>query len=83
VRSAEPRAEYLAGTHVAIRDASGNTVLDTDSDGPFLLARLPDGRYTIEASNKGERKSVQVDVNGARPVHRVFEWAQRAGSSSE
>src|SRR3989442_605745 len=44
-----PRAEYTADVHVIVTDVKGQHVLDTRSDGPFLLAKLPAGRYTGNA----------------------------------
>src|SRR5450432_588581 len=36
------KSYYISGATLGIRDASGNSVLTTTTDGPFLLARLPD-----------------------------------------
>src|SRR3989442_14730251 len=44
-----PRAEFTASVHVIVTDVKGQHVLDTRSDGPFLLAKLPAGRYTGNA----------------------------------
>ena len=65
---AGPRAEYVADVKIDIRDQRGATVLSTTSDGPFLLANLPPGRYTVSAARNG--KSQQRDIvvgSGARP----------------
>ncbi len=44
---------HLAGVLVRIRDAdSGLLVLDTRMDGPWLFAKLPLGRYEIEATRQ-------------------------------
>jgi hypothetical protein len=64
---AGPRAEYVADAKIDIRDSRGATVLSTTSDGPFLLANLPPGRYTVSAAKNG--KSQQRDIvvgSGAR-----------------
>jgi len=74
VQSAQPHAEYLADVHVLIRNAAGQTVLDTEAQGPFLLARLPAGHYTVEAMNQGQKKIDQLEIAQAGPVKRVFEW---------
>jgi hypothetical protein len=49
-----PRAEYTANVHVTITDAQGQRLLDTRSDGPFLLAKLPAGQYTVMAERHGQ-----------------------------
>ncbi len=74
VEAAKPRAEYLADVHVLIRNAAGQTVLDTKAEGPFLLARLPIGHYTVEATNQGQKKIDQLEIAQGEPAKRVFEW---------
>jgi hypothetical protein len=65
---AAPKAEYVSDVKIDIRDQQGKTVLSTTSDGPILLAKLPPGRYTVNATKSG--KSQQRDIvvgSGARP----------------
>ena len=59
---------YLADVAVVVRDASGNPVLGTKADGPWVLARLPAGRYSVEGSANGAtvRKSVAVGAGQTR-----------------
>lgn len=40
---------YLDDVHVVITDAHKRVMLDTDSQGPILLATLPPGHYSISA----------------------------------
>lgn len=69
---------YLAHVHVILRDASGQTVLETESRGPFLLARVPPGRYELEARAGEDRTEViTVDVAGGE-VERAFLTFPRA-----
>lgn len=70
-----PRDAYLAGVTVRIRDARGWTMLDTQANGPFLLAALPPGRYSVEATHNGAVKYTHVDVYDGQHQHLVFEWA--------
>jgi len=49
VQRAHPRDEYLAYADVTIKDGAGHTMLDAIAQGPYLLARLPDGKYTVMA----------------------------------
>ncbi len=66
--SGGPRAEYVAGVKVDIRDQRGNTVLSTTSEGPFLLANLPPGQYSIDATWNGNSQQRKVAVAaGAHP----------------
>jgi len=64
---------YLADVKVQIKDKSGNVVLDTTSNGPFLLAKLPPGRYSITADSEGVTKRQNVQVGG-KSQRAVFVW---------
>lgn len=66
--------EYLAGDKVSIRDRHGNVMLHTTTDGPFLLARLPAGLYTVSASDDGIAKEHPVDVVPGKHRRVTFEW---------
>jgi hypothetical protein len=74
VLKAKPKAEYVANVKVQIKNAHDKTMLKTTANGPFLLAKLPTGKYTISAKREGMVKHVQVEIaaNGHRRV--VFEW---------
>ena len=67
--------DYLSGVEVIISDASGKTLLETRSEGPWLLARLPLGNYQIVASFAGnaERRTVTIGTEKLRTVD--FRWA--------
>lgn len=58
---------YMAGVQVRVTDARNNTVLETEMDGPWLLAELPPGRYQVETRYNDEvhRQSTTIDRNGA------------------
>jgi hypothetical protein len=65
---ASPRAQYVADVKIDIRDQRGATVLNTISDGPILLANLPPGRYTVNATKNGASQQRDIVVgSGARP----------------
>jgi hypothetical protein len=70
-----PRAEFTSNVHVTISDAQGQSVLDTHSDGPFLLAKLPAGRYTVTAERGRQAQTKTVHVVTHKPAHLVFQWA--------
>jgi len=65
---------YLADVKVQIKDKSGNVVLDTTSNGPFLLAKVPPGKYTITAESEGGVKRQTVQVGGGKTQRAVFVW---------
>jgi hypothetical protein len=49
-------------------------MLRTFSDGPFLLAKLPDGKYTVTATENGKTETQHVTVAAGKPEHLVFAW---------
>lgn len=78
VQRAGKRDEFIAGINVRLTDRHGKTVLSTKADGPFLLARIPSGRYTVAATYDGKplKRQVVVQSKAKQPV--VFEWKQSA-----
>lgn len=54
---------YLSDVDVVIEDASGKILLEANTRGPILLARLEPGRYHLKAMQEGrttERRTVDV-----------------------
>jgi hypothetical protein len=70
-----PRTEYTANVHVVITDTQGTPVLDAYSDGPFFLAKLPEGRYTVTAERHQQTLTRTVHVTNHKPTHVMFLWA--------
>ena len=73
--TATPRNEYLSDVSVVVKDRAGKTVLDTVSGGPFLLASLATGTYSVTATTKegnAQRRSVEVKSGGHQRL--VFTW---------
>lgn len=66
--------EYLADIKVEIRDKNGKVMLDAVAQGPFLLAKMPPGRYSVSADNDGVVKKQTILVKGAKPHRVVFIW---------
>jgi hypothetical protein len=80
VQKARPNDEFLADVRVSVRDRSGNSLLETTAEGPFLLAKLPAGTYRIEAEYRGERKHQSVEIRSGTHRRAVFVWAPRDDS---
>ena len=53
---------YLGGATITIRDQAGKVVLEIEAEGPWVLAKLPPGTYTVNA------KAGQVTRSGAVSV---------------
>ncbi len=55
---------YLSNVAVSILDANGKEVVNTATDGPFLLAGLPAGQYKVEADAEGFHLTQQINITG-------------------
>lgn len=75
------RADFAADVKVLVRDAKGHTALELTAAGPFLLARLAPGRYSIEASFAGKALHEQAIVKQGHPAKAVFLWPAGTGES--
>jgi hypothetical protein len=82
VQKAQPRDEFLADVKVRITDRSKNVVLDAVANGPFLLAKLPSGRYDVEVDYSGVVKRRTVEVKTGKHQRAVFVWAAGDGRES-
>ncbi|HUH93348.1 MAG TPA: carboxypeptidase-like regulatory domain-containing protein [Casimicrobiaceae bacterium] len=71
---AGPKNWFLANVEVTIKDQHGNTELRTFSDGPFLLARLPNGDYTVTATDNGRSETRHVTIAAGKSEHLMFMW---------
>ncbi len=65
-------AEFTANVPVTIADMHGAKVFSAVSTGPFMLLKLPAGRYSVTAEVHGKKLERHVVV-GSRPRHVVFE----------
>ncbi|MDH6147722.1 MULTISPECIES: carboxypeptidase-like regulatory domain-containing protein [Paraburkholderia] len=66
--------QYLANIPVTLSDMHGNTILQTTAKGPFLLASLPHGRYSVSATYDGKTERRDVNVAPSSHVHELFLW---------
>ncbi|KAB0632116.1 carboxypeptidase-like regulatory domain-containing protein [Burkholderia latens] len=67
--------EYLADVHVRIVDGKGTEVLKTDARGPYMLVKLPPGRYTVHASYQGSDETRAVTVGAKGGAKAAFQWS--------
>ena len=74
VEHAKPKDQYLANVDVTIKDRTGKTALKTISEGPFLFAKLPPGRYTVIAMEDGKARTRHLSIAAHKPEHVVFAW---------
>jgi hypothetical protein len=67
--------EYVASVAVTIKDAKGATAFEVPSAGPYLLVKLPPGKYSVVANYRDQSKTQPVTVV-AGPVKTPvsFQW---------
>lgn len=71
---AKPKDEYLSAVNVRIKDAQDKMVLNIKADGPFLLAKMPAGKYTVSAEREGKVEHRQIEIAAKEHRRVVFEW---------
>jgi len=71
---AERDGSYIGNIDVVIVTAKGETVLEANAVGPFLLARLPKGNYVIKASMNGQLQQKKLSIVEKRKQEGVFRW---------
>ena len=67
--------DYVSSVNVTIADAAGKQLLDTTSEGPWFLAKLPAGNYQIVATlaGKAEKRTIAIGADKLRTVD--FRWS--------
>jgi hypothetical protein len=57
---------YLADVDVTIKDAAGKTVVEHVADGPFFMAKLPPGNYSVTAAygDKTQTRKISAPAKG-------------------
>lgn len=70
----ERDGSYLGSVDVVVLNAKGEKVLEANSAGPFLLARLPPGSYVIKVSMNGQEQQRKLSITDKRRSEGVFRW---------
>lgn len=68
------RSAYIVDVAVTIRNSKQQTVLQTTSDGPYLMIDLPAGSYTIEATYGNLMKHQTLTLTSGKPQRMVMTW---------
>lgn len=74
MRFTGPTSDYLSDVHVRILGAGGASMLAADSQGPYMLVKLPPGRYTVHARYKDQEQTRAVTVTGKPGARADFHW---------
>lgn len=70
----ERDGSYLGSVDVVVLNPKGEAILEANSAGPFLLARLPSGSYVIKASMNGQQQQRKLSISEKRRYEGVFRW---------
>ena len=73
------RADHAANVQVSVRTANGQ-ILQTTSQGPFLLLRLPPGQYDVSAQLDGKTLNQRITVAQGKPSKASFTWPEGTNS---
>lgn len=73
-QSAAPRAEFISDVQITIKDKSGNTVLDMPSAGPYVLVRLPAGKYSLDATYESKTLHRDISIQKGRSKRLSLMW---------
>lgn len=66
------RNAFTADAEVRLVDAkSGDVVLETRTEGPYLWAKVPPGQYKVQTTLNGKMKESRVSVSGSRPARAI------------
>ena len=74
-RAGSPRPDYVASVAITIKDGHGNTVFESPSAGPYLLVRLPAGRYSVVASYHDVTQTRPVTATRSASTVTTFVWS--------
>jgi hypothetical protein len=75
--------EYLSGVAVQVARPDGTVVFSATSDGPYLFARLPQGRYRLTATLDGAQRSRELYVPARGGVRLTMVWPLLHASSGD
>jgi hypothetical protein len=71
---ATPSGKYVGSTTLRIVSPEGKTVLDTQTDGPIFMAKLPPGQYTIQAEANGQKMTRTVSIGSGGTQQVTMTW---------
>lgn len=67
--------KFVASVRVVVSDAKGRKLLEHVADGPFFMARLPAGQYSIAATYAGNTQTRKVEVAADRLRTEQLRWS--------
>lgn len=65
---------YVADVKVKVQNARGKTVFDVVSDGPWLYANLPAGKYKVTAEYDGQAVTKTASISAKKGASLNYVW---------
>ena len=66
--------EYVSGVRVVIATTKNGPLLDSTSEGPWFMAKLPSGNYQIVATLAGKTIHHQIEIDSKKLRTIDFRW---------
>lgn len=75
VTTAYSTGHYLARVDIQVQDQQGNTVINTETQGPLFYAKLQPGTYRVVANYQNDQKQDTVRISTHTNLREiVFHW---------
>jgi hypothetical protein len=74
--------EFLSGVKLLLRQVDGTLVFSATTDGPYLYAQIPPGRYRLSAVSDGVERARDINVPSRGGVSVALTWPMGTASSS-
>ncbi len=72
--NSDPTGHYTADTNLTIQSKDGRQMISAADTGPLFYAKLPAGRYTIDAVNHGQHHIQDVNVSSGKTQSIKMIW---------
>jgi hypothetical protein len=71
---ADRNGAYITGVKLSVTGSGGKPLLQVDSAGPLLFARLPAGTYEVTATHEGVAQVRRLSVSTKGRSELTFRW---------
>lgn len=68
------KAEWVAGVNLRIMDSKGNEIFQHEIDGPLALIKLPEGKYSLEATYLSRKVGRQFEIQSGKSQRLSIFW---------